>query len=227
MFKREDRVKVINLTDVDINYWKINFNDFGFVKSIRKDGKYIVDFNGKEVPMYENQLELVEPEPDKLQKICIKSNTDDAIDSLNYTIQVLGNFNNIKENNMKILELYEKRKREEIVNECNNKIDEIEEFDSIQSLINETENQLNVLLGRKEDDRVFLDIMNIQDDELYDDISLAKIEEANNTTENKIKELVKLIEEVEALLSMTNDYDEQIKILKKYNILNKDGKLNV
>lgn len=131
------------------------------------------------------------------------------------------------DNNMKILDLYKKRKSEILYSNYNEKIKEIESFDSIQSLINDTRDQLNALLGREEGDKVIITIDNLHGDKLHDDITQVKIEEATLEYDKQKQELCLLTEEVSAILEMTTDYDEQVKILKKYNILNKEGKLNV
>lgn len=132
-----------------------------------------------------------------------------------------------KENNMKILEIYQKRKENKLFIEYDNKIKEIESFDSVQSLIKDTEEQLNVLLGREDNDKVTISVNNLHGAALHDDITQVKVEEATFNYKNEQNKVYNLIEEVSALLEMTSDYDEQIKILKKYGILNKDGKLNV
>lgn len=136
--------------------------------------------------------------------------------------------NNInKENNMKILEIYEERKEKILYMNYKEKIKEIESFDSIQCLINDAQDQLNTLLGRKDDDKVTISVNNLKGDKLHDEITQVKIEEAGLNYDKQKFELNSLIEEVQALLEMTSDYNEQIKILKKYDILNKEGKLNV
>ena len=48
--------------------------------------------------------------------------------------------------------------------------------------------------------------------------------EAKQTTE--INDLHEKIEEVQTRLSIVDDYDEAVKILKKYNILDREGKIN-
>ena len=132
-----------------------------------------------------------------------------------------------KEKNMKILDIYEERKEKILHKNYNEKIKEFESFDSIQSLIEETEYQLNALLCRKDDDKVTISVNNLHGDKLHDEITQVKIEEAGLEYDKQNFELKSLIEEVEAILEMTSDYEEQIKILKKYKILDKEGKLNV
>lgn len=126
-----------------------------------------------------------------------------------------------------LLDLYKKRKIEEMYQKYTKKVEEIDEHDSIQNLIIDTRNQLNVLLNRKEDDGIRITVDNLHGQHLRNDDSEEKINLANKDYEKQRDELDYLIKEVSALLAMTDDYDEQIKILKKYDILNKDGKLNV
>lgn len=132
-----------------------------------------------------------------------------------------------KENNMDILELYKQRKLNKYYKKYQDKVKEIESFDSIQALIEDTQDQLNALLGREENDRVRICIDNLHGQKLHDDITQEKIDSEYQVYTDSVKELEKRVEETNAMLLMTNDYKEQIKILKKYNILNKDGKLNV
>lgn len=130
-------------------------------------------------------------------------------------------------NNMKILEIYKERKEKILYKNYKEKIKEIESFDSIQSLLNDTQDQLNALLGRKDDDKVTISVINLKGDKLHDEITQVKVQEVGLNYDKQKFELNSLIEEVQALLEMTSDYDEQIKILKKYDIINKEGKLNV
>lgn len=132
-----------------------------------------------------------------------------------------------KENNMDILELYKQRKLNKYYKKYQDKVKEIESFDSIQALIEDTQDQLNALLGREGNDRVRICIDNLHGQKLHDDITQEKIDYEYQVYTDSVKELEKRVEEANAMLSMTDDYKEQIKILKKYNILNKDGKLNV
>ena len=137
------------------------------------------------------------------------------------------NFIEDRGNNMKILEIYKERTLNKLFIKYNDEIKEIESFDSIQSLINDTQDQLNALLGREDDDKVTISVNNLHGAALHDDITQVKIEEATFNYQNQKDKLYNLIEEVEALLEMTSDYNEQIKILKKYGILDKEGKLHV
>jgi len=132
-----------------------------------------------------------------------------------------------KENNMDILELYKQRKLNKYYKKYQDKVKEIESFDSIQALIEDTQDQLNALLGREANDRVCICIDNLHGQKLHDDITQEKIDFEYQVYTDSVKELEKRVEEANAMLSMTDDYKEQIKILKKYNVLNKDGKLNV
>lgn len=193
------------------------------------------------VPMIENQMDHLincdfSPTPDNPQEIkfssigelelsnflngYIKAGIDGDIKINSGCIKP----NNKKEkNNMEILELFLSRKSFKINNEFNINKREILEKDEIQKIFQDTENQVNVLLDKNECNAFKIGYNNIVSKET--EKKLLKLEAERD---KKTDQLHSDYEEVKALLSMTNDYQEQIKILKNYNIIDKKtNKLNV
>lgn len=168
-------------------------------------------------------------EVDELERVWYKLNSGDGFYWVEDMLEPLQEIKCKKENisYMKILKLYREKKLREIQDTASKEAQEIEQLDSIQSLINDTQDQLNALLGRENYDRVYITVNNLHGQNLHDDITEQKIEILDEKTHKAIFEINSLIEEVSAMLELTSDYDEQIKILKKYKILNKDGMLNV
>lgn len=135
------------------------------------------------------------------------------------------NINNNEEDNknMKILELYKERKEEAILEDYNNQRDKILAEDEIQKIIKEMVHQVNSIFENEErEDRLYIDSK-----DFYQEITMDKLDELDELKENEVAELDKTIEEIEALFDLTEDYEERMKILKKYGIINKDGKLSI
>ena len=128
-----------------------------------------------------------------------------------------------KEDNMKILDIYKERKEEAILKDYEEKEKKILEEDEIQSIIKEMTEQVNTILkneGRK--DKLLADVEGFCLEE-----TSKKLAELNEAKTNEIAESDKIIEEIKALFELTQDYEERMKILKKYDIINKDGKLTI
>lgn len=123
-----------------------------------------------------------------------------------------------EDKNMKILDLYLERSKEKIKNEYKDKIDEIESKDPINKIIEEAENQINVALDRDEDNEF---ILVGRSSILLTDETMRKIAELNLEESKEFAKLTETVDEVKAMLSMTDDYDNQIKILKNYDIIDK------
>ena len=125
-----------------------------------------------------------------------------------------------EKNCMKILEIYEKRIKEKIYNEEDVKIQKIIEEDAINKIIQDTENQINVILDNDEEHAFSFEL------ELYTDETKNKI--ANVTKERiiKIDKLEEKMREVTAQLEIAETYETKIDILKRYEILTSNGKIN-
>jgi hypothetical protein len=174
----------------------------------------------------EDELELIssfypiEPAQDKPQEIKVsgKNLFDDGELMYNY-------YKNIKEDNkiMKILELYKERKEEAIVKDFEKKEEAILAEDEIQKIIKEMVHQVNSIFENEaREDRLYIDSKNFCQEKTMD-----KLDELDEEKEDEILQLNKTIEEIEAMFEMTEDYEERMKILKKYGIINKDGKLSI
>lgn len=127
-----------------------------------------------------------------------------------------------EENEMQILDLYEKRKIEifrKILLEAKEKV---KKEDEIQSIILEMTNQVNTILenqGRK--------IKYEFEPNLITTVTEVKLDELDKKYHEEIENLRSTLDEIRALFELTADYEERIKILKNYDILDKKGKLNV
>lgn len=130
---------------------------------------------------------------------------------------------NKEENNMDILRLYEGRKGEEIYAKYLAEREKILKEDEIQSIIIEMENQVNTILENQN----LRGRLKVNSEELHTAETEIKLEELKNRIDAERKELRSTLEEIRALFEMTNSYEERIKILKNYGLLNKVGKFNI
>jgi len=146
-----------------------------------------------------------------------------------------GNEDNMEEN--KVLELYYDRKREQIDKEYDekrkeayNNLDVVKEFNEV---VKEFETTLAEMANRynTEETKYLLKdncYSNHYGYELNDDISATIGVELSNKRKEALEDLCRLRNEVNAQLSLSNDKDYQIEVLKNYNIIDKKtGKLNV
>ena len=161
------------------------------------------------------------PTPDKPQEIKVsgKNLFDGGELMYNY-------YKNIKEDKtMKILDIYRERKEFEINQNYIKNRNEIIKEDEIQKIIRETELQINTILDIEERlDRVDFSSRN---EELLTNVSKEKLEKLEAETDKERDKLHDNIEEIKALFELTEDYEERMKILKKYGIIDKDGKLSI
>ena len=143
---------------------------------------------------------------------------------------------NMNINNYSLIDLYEKRKKDQIQKKYNEKIkkeyNELEVVKTYYELVEKFKTDLNELVEKHntENNKIFRKINETNffkyeiNSDLYNEIEAKYLEKLNK----ELSTLHTLIEEVKAQLSLsTNDKDYQIEILTKYNILNKDGFLNV
>lgn len=131
--------------------------------------------------------------------------------------------NKVKEKKeMDILDLYEKRKRKAIEKEYAEAKEITRKDDEIQKIIIEMTNQVNTILENQGSTAVY---------EFNPSLVTAKTQERFEMLEKgkdkEIENLRSTLEEIRALFELTDDYNERIKILKNYDILDKKGKLNV
>ena len=129
---------------------------------------------------------------------------------------------NKEEKEMQILDLYEKRKVKALEKEILEAKSKVKEQDEIQKIIIEMTNQINTILenqGRKTIYEFKPNLITLETE--------AKLDELEKEHHKQIEELRSTLDEIRALFELTDDYNERIKILKNYDILDKKGKLNV
>lgn len=129
---------------------------------------------------------------------------------------------NKEEEEMKILDLYEARKTKLIIDEYSKAEKEVKKEDEIQSIILEMTNQVNTILENQNKKITYEFEPNLIT--LETEIKIDKLKDKRH---EELEKLRSTLDEIRALFELTDDYNERIKILKNYDILDKKGKLNV
>ena len=137
--------------------------------------------------------------------------------------------------NMEILNLYKDRCEREIFDRYTNIIDEEYEALDVVKEYNELINTFNINMKQLADkyntnDITYLYKSGYENDykyELNDDIKSHIREKYKDAWDKELSDLRKFVEEVKAVLSLSEDKDYQLDVLKNYEILDKKGKLNV
>ena len=127
-----------------------------------------------------------------------------------------------EENKMQILEIYKERKRKALDRELLEAKERVKGEDEIQSIILEMTNQVNTILenqGKKVKYEFEPNLITTETE--------VKLDELNDNYYKEVESLHSTVEEIEALFEMTEDYQERMKILRRYGIINKYGKLSV
>lgn len=120
-----------------------------------------------------------------------------------------------EEKNMnKVLELYANRERFKIMNNYNIAMQNAKEEDTIQKLCKEFESQVKELAGDEANAYCFIY-------RLYTEETKLSFESIEKNKDIEMDKLNKKIEEIEALLDLAPDYDNKIKILRDYDIIDK------
>lgn len=127
-----------------------------------------------------------------------------------------------EENEMQILDLYEKRKTKLIIDEYSKAEKEVKKEDEIQSIILEMTDQVNTIL-KNQNKKITYEF----EPNLITLETEIKIDKLKDKRHEELEELRSTLDEIRALFELTDDYNERIKILKNYDILDKKGKLNV
>lgn len=127
-----------------------------------------------------------------------------------------------EEKEMQILDLYEERKVKALEKEILEAKEKVKKEDEIQSIIIEMTNQVNTILENQGSDTRYESHPN-----LYTSKTEKELEELDKKYYEEVEILNSTIKEVEAMFEMTEDYQERMKILKRYGIINKDGKLSI
>ena len=170
-------------------------------------------------------------------KIPTISFTTDAIDSMRYEIEELRKLIKEKESdNMNdVLELYKSRREKEIRNKYKDIIDkEYNELPAVKEwheLTTNFEIEMKQLAEKynTEDLTCIIKTGYVNDYEyalsnrIRDDIK----KEWQADLDEELSDLYKFVEEVEAVLSISDDKDYKIEVLKNYEILDKKGKLSI
>lgn len=170
-------------------------------------------------------------------KIPTISFTTDAIDSMRYEIEELRKLIKEKESdNMNdVLELYKSRREKEIRDKYKDIIDkEYNELPAVKEwheLTNNFEIEMKQLAEKynTEDLTCIVKTGYMNDYEyalsnrIRDDIK----KEWQADLDEELSDLYKFVEEVNAVLSISDDKDYKIEVLKNYEILDKKGKLSI
>ena len=121
-----------------------------------------------------------------------------------------------------ILNLYYERMKEIYVNEHEQIIQDIKEQDVFTKLDNEYNNKLQKLLNKENKENKTYYKTNYLTEE-----SEIKIEQQEDLFTENINNLKRKLEEVDVLLNIADTYENEMEILKNYNIINEDGTLNI
>ncbi len=164
---------------------------------------------------HQKQVELAEWNEDELTYLYHRESNTVNINGKDYNTE-----KEIKKE-MKILDVYKEKKLKQINKEYLNKIEEVIEQDEIQNIIKEMKNQIKTIL-ENEGNSSSIEINNIK---VYTKETTEKIEKLKNERDAKNEEVFETIEVINSLFELTQDYEERIKILINYNILDKKNKL--
>jgi len=126
-----------------------------------------------------------------------------------------------KMSDIKLLEIYRERAKEKINDDYVTERYKILKGDTIQNIIEEMENQVNAILESEESQYK----LHIGKDYIVTKETQEKLNKLDKDTKLKNEKLSNTIGEIYAMFELTEDYTERMKILKKYGIINKDGKL--
>lgn len=121
-----------------------------------------------------------------------------------------------EENDMyKILEIYEGKERKKINEQYDERKQSIIEIDTIQTIIKEMEAQVRAVAGEKANGYCF------EYPGLYEDRTKKALEELEQERDKKVKELRNKIIDIKALAELAPNYEEKLKILRDYEIMDK------
>lgn len=205
-FEIGDKLTIIT---IDTDDMKLSY------KCVKADGSYEIDYEW----FSENELEY-----SKLNNTSsIQLNSYPlTVTKLNETIQKLDKKIKKEEKNyMEILNFYMRNITEKIHCETAKKIDELIEKDIIQQIIQDAENQINVILDNDEEHAFSFGKKYLLTEKTDYEIKNIRFEE-----KEKLRAIEYKIEEVKAQLEIAETYETKIEILKRYDILTEDGKIN-
>lgn len=114
----------------------------------------------------------------------------------------------------KILDLYEAKQRNLIMGEYNKRKEKIKENDVVTIIIEEMKKQLGTIIPEKmERIDITLNVYSDEADKLFEEVEKEK--------DKKLDELNQKMKEIDALLQLAPDYQESLKILRDYDIIDK------
>lgn len=157
---------------------------------------------------------------------------DDSLDATRYICNIRGGEGNM---NNKIVDLYYERKREEIRNKykelLDSKYEQLEVVKEYNELVNTFVTSLAEMANRynTEDNKMLIKTGYVGEytydlnPDLKEDLREAYVEDFNK----EMKELELLVEEVRAVLSISDTDEYKIGVLTEYGIITKKGKLNI
>ena len=164
----------------------------------------------------EEELELIKPFFDMMPYKITQNRLEEMMPSIFKS----------KEDNMKILDIYAERKELERDTKLEEEKEKIIEEDEIRKIIKEMENQVNTILENEDRENECF-VFSKGNKDLLTNASKEKLEKLKIEYEKEKNEVCKTIDEIKALFELTEDYEERMKILKKYDIIGKDGKLTI
>ena len=158
---------------------------------------------------------------------------DDSVDAMRYYMGIWDEEE--RNDNMNIIDLYKMRKREEINNKYKELVDkEYNELDVVKEykeLINTFDINMKQLADKYNNNDTQPLVKTAYRNDYSYELSIYLEEEIiskyNTDKEKEFKELERLIEEVKAMLYLSDDKDYQLEVLKNYDIIDEKGKLNI
>lgn len=137
----------------------------------------------------------------------------------------LNNLGNKKEDkDMKVLDIYEEREREYINDNFKITKEELIKNDPFVKLYDKYVKDIEKLYKKENNEE--LNYKFILGENFLTKETKEAILKADEEKVFELENLDEMLEEVTAMLDMTNDYDKKIEILKKYQILNEEGMIN-
>lgn len=157
---------------------------------------------------------------------------DDNVDAVRYTYGIRGGERNMDN---RILDLYAERAKEKIkkeyetiVNNDYDKLDVVKEYNELVSTFNTSLAEMANRYNNEENTylhRTGYELTPMY--ELSDDIKANIREKYYEEARERLRDIDLLVEEVRAVLGVSNTEEYRIGVLKEYGIIDKKGKLNV
>ena len=157
---------------------------------------------------------------------------DDSLDATRYTYNIRGDERNMDN---KIVDLYAERAKEKIKKEyetiVNNDYDKLDVVKEYKELVNTFATSLAEMADRyNTEENKYLVRTGYEitpSYELSDDIRANIREKYLDEAKERLKDIDLLVEEVRAVLGVSNTEEYRLGVLKEYDIIDKKGKLNV